>query len=78
MRHRRTHADGRTEAGPQRRDLGFVGDIVKVNEQPILDALNNGYIPVIATVATDEFGQSYNVNAVRLRQESRHSCGRKI
>ena len=49
--------------GPNGEDLGFVGDIVKVNEQPILDALNNGYIPVIATVATDEFGQSYNVNA---------------
>ena len=52
--------------GPNGEDLGFVGDIVKVNEQPILDALNNGYIPVIATVATDEFGQSYNVNAENL------------
>ena len=40
-----------------------MGDITKVNEQPILDALNNGYIPVIATVANDEFGQAYNVNA---------------
>ena len=49
--------------GPNGEDLGFVGDIVKVNEQPILDALNNGYIPVIATVATDDFGQAYNVNA---------------
>lgn len=49
--------------GPNGEDLGFVGDIVKVNEKPILDALNCGYIPVIATVATDAFGQSYNVNA---------------
>lgn len=49
--------------GPNGEDLGFVGDIVKVNEKPILDALNNGYVPVIATVATDEFGQTYNVNA---------------
>lgn len=49
--------------GPNGEDLGFVGDIVKVNEAPILDALDNGYIPVIATVATDEFGQAYNVNA---------------
>ena len=49
--------------GPNGEDLGYVGDITKVNEQPILDALNNGYIPVIATVATDEFGQAYNVNA---------------
>lgn len=49
--------------GPNGEDLGYVGDIVKVNEKPILDALNNGYVPVIATVATDEFGQTYNVNA---------------
>jgi acetylglutamate kinase len=49
--------------GANGEDLGFVGDIVKVNEKPILDALNCGYIPVIATVATDEFGQTYNINA---------------
>ncbi len=51
------------KCGPNGEDLGFVGDIVKVNEKPILDALDNGYIPVIATVAADEFGQTYNVNA---------------
>ncbi len=44
-------------------DLGFVGEIVKVNTKPITDALDNGYIPVIATVACDEEGQTYNVNA---------------
>lgn len=44
-------------------DLGFVGDIVKVNKKPILDALDGGYIPVIATVACDKKGQTYNVNA---------------
>ncbi len=44
-------------------DLGFVGEITKVNPKPILDALNNGNIPVIATVATDAEGNTYNVNA---------------
>ena len=44
-------------------DLGYVGDIVKVNTKPITDALDNGYIPVIATVAADEFGDTLNVNA---------------
>ncbi len=44
-------------------DLGFVGDIVKVNKKPIIDALDGGYIPVIATVACDEKGSTYNVNA---------------
>ncbi len=44
-------------------DLGFVGEITKVNPKPILDALDNGNIPVIATVATDAEGNTYNVNA---------------
>lgn len=44
-------------------DLGFVGEIIKVNTEPIINALNNGYIPVLATVASDENGQTYNVNA---------------
>ncbi len=44
-------------------DLGYVGDIVKVNTKPILDALDGGYIPVIATVASSANGQTYNVNA---------------
>lgn len=44
-------------------DLGFVGDIVSVNAQPVSDALNNGYIPVIATVSSDDEGNVYNVNA---------------
>ncbi len=44
-------------------DLGFVGEITGVNVQPITDALDRGYIPVIATVATDREGQVYNINA---------------
>lgn len=44
-------------------DLGLVGQIVKVNPSPILSALNNGYLPVIATVGVDEEGTVYNINA---------------
>lgn len=44
-------------------DLGFVGEIHHVNVTPINDALDRGYIPVIATVATDENGNTYNINA---------------
>lgn len=44
-------------------DLGFVGEIVKVNKNPIINSLDDGYIPVIATVACDENGQTYNINA---------------
>lgn len=44
-------------------DLGYVGEIKKVTTKPILDALNNGYVPIIATVGTSEDGQAYNINA---------------
>lgn len=44
-------------------DLGFVGEIASVDTRPVLDALDNGYIPVIASVATDGEGQVYNINA---------------
>ena len=44
-------------------DLGYVGEITAVNPKPITDALNNGNIPVIATVATDNDGNTYNINA---------------
>ncbi len=44
-------------------DLGYVGELTEVNTKPILDALANHYIPVIATVACGEDGQTYNINA---------------
>ena len=43
--------------------LGFVGRITHINEDPILDVLNMGYIPVIATVGYDDDGNVYNINA---------------
>lgn len=50
----------KTEDG---QDLGYVGEITEVNTKPILDALANGNVPVIATVATDKDGNTYNINA---------------
>ena len=45
-------------------DLGFVGDITRVNVEPIRNCLNSGSIPVIATVAGGEDdGNTYNINA---------------
>ena len=42
--------------------LGFVGNIVKVNPQIILDSIEKGYIPVISTVGADNDGNAYNIN----------------
>lgn len=44
-------------------DLGFVGEITAINTTPILDALDRGYVPVIATIASGEDGTTYNINA---------------
>ncbi|MEE1056239.1 MAG: acetylglutamate kinase [Acutalibacteraceae bacterium] len=44
-------------------DLGFVGEIREVNEKVINDAISNGYIPIISTVAGGYDGNVYNVNA---------------
>jgi acetylglutamate kinase len=43
--------------------LGFVGEVTKVNVEPILDVLEMGYIPVISTVGYDKEGNTYNINA---------------
>jgi len=44
-------------------ELGFVGEITKVNVEPITDVLEKGYIPVISTVGCDKDGNVYNINA---------------
>ena len=44
-------------------ELGFVGNITKVNVQPILDVIEKGYIPVVSTLGCDKEGNVYNVNA---------------
>ncbi len=46
-----------------RGDLGFVGEIVKVNAELLKLLADNGYVPVISSVAIGEDGESYNVNA---------------
>jgi len=44
-------------------DIGFVGDIARVNPRLLLSLIKEGYIPVLATVASDDKGQAYNINA---------------
>ena len=50
-------------AKQERDDLGWVGHITDVNVDLVEDLLDQGYIPVIASVAGDDEGNSYNVNA---------------
>lgn len=43
-------------------DLGFVGEITSVNGKVVQDVMED-FVPVIAPIAVDEHGQTYNVNA---------------
>ncbi|MDP8944038.1 MAG: acetylglutamate kinase [Actinomycetota bacterium] len=47
---------------PAGRDLGFVGEIERVDVD-VLEHIAEDYIPVVASVGADAEGRSYNVNA---------------
>lgn len=44
-------------------DIGFVGEIIKVNTKLIKTLIENDFIPVIAPIGTDSKGNTYNINA---------------
>jgi acetylglutamate kinase len=44
-------------------DIGYVGDVVKVNTDLIKALEQGGYLPVIAPVGVGVEGESYNINA---------------
>ncbi|MCT7959138.1 acetylglutamate kinase [Laspinema sp. D1] len=55
--------------------IGFVGEVSSVNTK-ILEALvKSGYIPVVSSVAADEAGQSYNINADTIAGELAAALG---
>lgn len=44
-------------------DLGFVGQVTKVNTSHLQQICNNGVVPFIPSMCIDADGQKYNVNA---------------
>ncbi len=55
--------DGRLiEAKVKDERLGYVGQITKINIDPVTDLLDKGYIPVISTIGCDTEGNAYNIN----------------
>ncbi len=44
-------------------DLGFVGQVTQVNTNPIIQALDDGKMPILSSTASDSQGVCYNVNA---------------
>lgn len=51
------------EVNGEKTDIGYVGNIVKVNAQSLKMLANDQFIPVIAPIGVDKNGQSYNINA---------------
>lgn len=54
---------GLIEAAPLNPELGYVGNIININPDVILDLLTMGYIPVVSTIGYDKDGHVYNINA---------------
>ncbi|MBI2883074.1 MAG: acetylglutamate kinase [Candidatus Methylomirabilis oxyfera] len=44
-------------------DLGFVGEVVAVDERVLLALERDGFTPVVAPTGVDEAGVTYNINA---------------
>ena len=44
-------------------DIGYVGELIQVNPEVILNLIRDNYLPIVAPVAVGEQGESYNVNA---------------
>lgn len=53
------------KARPQSKDgdVGFVGEVASVDIKLLESLMDSGYIPVVSSVAADETGQAYNINA---------------
>lgn len=52
-----------TGAGPDPVDLGFVGDVVGINDTLLSVLIDAGFVPVLACLGADETGQVFNINA---------------
>ncbi|WP_413160988.1 acetylglutamate kinase [Capilliphycus salinus ALCB114379] len=51
-------------ARPQtEQEIGFVGEVNSVNTKLVESLVDSGYIPVVSSVAADDSGQAYNINA---------------
>jgi len=46
-----------------REGIGFVGEVTSMDVKILESLVKSGYIPVVSSVAADETGQAYNINA---------------
>ncbi len=44
-------------------DIGYVGNVTRVNPKILHDLIDNDYLPIVSPVGMDENGDTYNINA---------------
>jgi acetylglutamate kinase len=54
---------GLIKATARNPELGFVGDVTSINPTILLGLIEDEFVPVVATIGTDDHGQAYNINA---------------
>lgn len=50
-------------------DFGYVGDVVQINSRLLTVLLDHGYLPVISSLAADDEGIVFNINADTIAAE---------
>ena len=45
------------------KDIGFVGEVDKVDPKVLFDMLDNDYLPIVAPIGFDDNFETYNINA---------------
>ena len=59
----RARTPGSSRPGCAHPELGFVGDVKKINPAIVQSLLAEDLIPVVSTIGADLAGQAYNINA---------------
>ena len=52
-----------TEVDGEKTDIGYVGDIIEINNKVLEYIIKDEFIPVVAPIGVGESGESYNINA---------------
>jgi len=63
------------KAEPEGVDLGYVGQVARINPEILQTLVGEGYIPVISSVAIGPNGESFNMNADHIAGELVSSVG---
>jgi acetylglutamate kinase len=64
------------KARPQGEEgIGFVGEVSAMNTKLIESLVKDGYIPIVSSVAADDDGQAYNINADTVAGEMAAALG---